>query len=274
MSVGIGNMCAQPAVSFSMSPIPGVTITTPESSAFADAIQSVVDPAVLPDIRDVLQFCYVLKNNTGKFIVLYSTRWALPDASGQITPWDATWYNLATPRNGDAIAEGSSRLVSPIFRLGISGRGPTGPALAKQLQRMLLAFRSKQRIPVSLETIILEDGKAMGADATNAIARARGYLDGERQFADLVSRTVADRGDVRQLLSTLAAGPKDPRTYGLSHPPQYEEYVTLRQQNLATALLGLVPPGTAAEEFPNRIQERLSWIQASVAAKRNLHIAR
>lgn len=75
-------VAADPNYSFKEASMPGVTIINSNSPEFLPAVNSLVDPAILPSIQAVLPFSYVLKNNTSKFIIVYSTRWTLTDPSG------------------------------------------------------------------------------------------------------------------------------------------------------------------------------------------------
>ena len=241
-----------------------MTVVVPGSSTFSAAVQSIVDPIVFADIQPLLPFCYVLQNNTDRFIIAYSTRWTLTDSSGTATTEDATWWNLSSFRGGDAIAPGASRLVSPIFRLGVASFGPTGSALSKQLQQTLADFNRQDKVAVSLETVIFDDGTAIGTDATGAIASARAYLDGEREVSDLISQTMASQGDVMQLLTTLA-GPPGAKSY-MSNPPRYEESLTARKRLVASLLLHRIQSGNAADQ--------LELFQQSIANKSIVNIVK
>jgi hypothetical protein len=221
--IGIAPMNAEPNYSFKKTSLSGVTIIDSKSPEFMTAVTPLVDPAVFPSIQAILPFSYVLKNNTNKFIIVYSTRWTLIDSSGQVTTQDRTWWNLSTLRDGDAIAPGASRFVSPIFRLGVPRVGPTGDALSHQIERTLAQFSSKAKVETSLETVIFEDGSAVGTDATNATAQAQAYLDAERQVLDDVAARkngeASQQGDIKQVLSGMASGP---RSWKMSNPPLYE----------------------------------------------------
>jgi hypothetical protein len=249
-------MNSEPLVSFHMPLVPGVTLIVPGSAAFSAAAQSVVDPLVFADIEPLLPFCYVLRNNTDKSIIVYSTRWTLTDSLGTSTTQDATWWNLSSFRGGDAIEPGASRLVSPIFRLGVTSFGPTGSALSKQLRQTLADFNRQDKLAVSLETVIFADGTAIGTDATGAIVSARAYLDGEREVKDLFAQTMAAQGDVIQLLTNLV-GPPGARTY-VSNPPQYEESLAARKRSLANSLLHLIQPGSNAADRLKPFQQKIA----------------
>lgn len=256
------NIMAQTVTFQSLSsPSARVSVITPESRGFTAAIQSLVEPAVLPLIEGILPFCYVLTNSSDKFIIAYSTRWTLIDSSGQATFQDRTWWNLTTLRGGDAIAPGASKFVSPIFRLGVPNVGPTGSALSRELQRMVSAFATKKSVVASLETVIFEDGSAFGTDATNAVAQAQAHLDGERRLSDLISRVTAAQGDVTKALNSLVPSPSGPRTYVSSNPPQYDERVVQRQQSLASLLVRMTP-------------DQLEAFKQRVAKNRNLNIVK
>jgi len=89
--------------------------------------RSLVDPAVWADIQPLLPYCYVLTNDSARTIIVYSTRWGLTDGAGRLISHDHTWWNLATLQGGDAIGPGTSRLVAPVFRLGMRGLGLRDP---------------------------------------------------------------------------------------------------------------------------------------------------
>jgi len=246
-----------------MAPLTGVETITPASPEFTNAVQSLVDPAILPDIQSILAFCYVLRNNSAKTIIVYSTRWALTDGSGRVISHDSTWWNLATLQGGDAIGPGASRFVSPIFRLGMSRVGPTGPALALAVQRTLAAFAPKAEVDVSLETVVFSDGIALGRDATNAVAQARGYLDAERQLSDLISQTSAAGGDVAQLLTSSMPARSSPPIFQGSNPPGYDDTLSRHRQVVVSLLLKRIQVGS-----PNPVEA----FQRNIAMKRYLTI--
>jgi hypothetical protein len=259
--VAITPMSADPQYVFHPVSLPGVTLIEANTPEFLPLVTSLVDPAVLSSIQPVLPFSYVLKNTSNKFIIVYSTRWTLIDSAGNVTTQDRTWWNLSTLRDGDAIAPGASRLVSPIFRLGVSNAGPTGAALSRQIQRTLGAFTSKARVETSVETVIFEDGSAVGTDATNATAQAQAYLDAEREVVDNLSSQAA----TTQAFSSVAAGP---RTYKISNPPQYEESLALYRQSFTSAFASLMQSNSVSAT------SRLEEIQQNVTKKRSLNIFR
>ncbi len=253
-------MNANPQYVFHRASLPGVTIIEPHSPEFHSEVVSVVDPAVSSDVQPVLPFSYVLKNISDKFIIVYSTRWTLTDSAGAVTTRDCNWWNLSTLRDGNAIAPGESRLVSPIFRLGVPRAGPTGNGLSRQLERILAAFDSKAKVETTVETVIFEDGCAFGPDATNATGQAQAYLDAQREVANaLASQNAA------QTLAEMAAGP---RAYVMSHPAQYQESLAYYRKNFASLLLALM------QSKLTDVALRLDQIQENVAQKRNLTIVR
>jgi hypothetical protein len=260
-------MLANSNYSFQDASLPGVTIINSNSPEFLPAVNSLVDPTILSNIQAILPFSYVLKNNTSKFIIVYSTRWTLTDPSGQVTTQDRTGGTLSTLRDGDAIAPGASRLVSPIFRLGVRNAGPAGSALSQKIERTIAAFSSKAKVEISLETVIFEDGKAVGTDATNATAQAQACLDAERQvLEDLAAQkgSQSANADVKQLLSGQASGP---RAWPMSNPPQYDEGLAMYRHSLATTLLRQLQQNSIGTDA-------LSQIEQSVESKRNLRISR
>lgn len=180
-------MNTNPQYVFRKASVPGVAIIEPNSPEFHSKVDSIVDPAVLFHIWPVLPFSYVLENISDKCIIVYSTRWTLTDLAGNITTRDYNWWNLSTLRGGDAIASGESRLVSPIFRLGVPTAGPIANGRSRQLQRTLAAFSAKAKVETTVETVIFEDGRAFGADATNASVQAQAYLDAEHQVANALA---------------------------------------------------------------------------------------
>lgn len=260
LRLAAGSMNANPQYVFHKASLPGVTIIEPTSPEFNSEVACVVDPAVLSDIQPVLPFSYVLKNTSDKFIILYSTRWTLTDLAGKVTTRDCNWWNLSTLRDGDAIAPGESRLVSPIFRLGVRNVGPTGSALSRQLQRTLAAFDSKTKVETRVETVIFEDGRAFGPDATTATGQAQAYLDAEREIADaLGSKNAA------QTLTAMAAGP---RSFVMSNPAQYQESLIYYRKNFASILLPLM------QSKSTDAASRLDRVRENVAQKRSLNIVR
>ncbi len=251
--------------------LPGVEIIQPNTLKFLTAVTSLVDHEVLPSIQPVLPFSYVLRNTSDKFVIVYSTRWTLTDSAGNVTTQDRTWWNLSTLRDGDAIAPGASRLVSPIFRLGVANAGPTGPALSRQIQQTLDAFTSKARVETSVETIVFEDGSAVGTDATNATGQAQAYLDAQRQMVDSFnSQTALAGGNVDQSTSSVAAGP---RTYKMSDPPQYEESLALYRQSF-TSVFGNLTASKSMSEMSVTASSTIEAFQRNVAKKRSLNIFR
>jgi len=250
-------MDAGPTYIFSTASLPGTDIIRPDAPEFRAAVNCLVDPAVLSTIQPVLPFSYILRNTSNKYIVVYSTRWTLTDSTGTVTSQDRTWWNLSTLRDGDAIAPGASRLVSPMFRLGVPGAGPTGAELSQKIERTLSTFASKQTVVTSLETVVFEDGLAVGADATNATAQAQAYLDAERQIVDSIQ--TAGHAELQQALGSFVAGA---RTYKMSNPPQYDESLALYRRTFASALLARMRPSD------------LDRLQQNVANKRNLDIFR
>lgn len=253
-------MNANPQYVFHKASLPGVTIIEPNSPEFHSEVASVVDPSVLSDIRAALPFLYVLKNISDKLIIVYSTRWTLTDSAGNVTTRDCNWWNLSTLRDCDAIAPGESRLVSPIFRLGVPTVGPTGTGLSRQLQRTLAAFNSKAKVETTVETVIFEDGRAFGPDATNATGQAQAYLDAEREVANALAS-----GTAAQALAAMAAGP---RTFVISNPAQYHERLVYYRKNFASLLLALI------QSKSKDVASRIDKIQENVAQKRSLNIVR
>ena len=202
-------MKSEPIFSFNSVFISGVNVIPPRSDTFAAKVNEIVDPAVLSDVQTILPFTYILQNSSDKNIIAYAGRWILTDDGGHVTTTIATWWNLSTLKGGDAIAPGESRLVSPIFRLGIRNYGPTGTALQRQVQRFASSVSSKVRVELFVDSVIFEDGKAFGPDLTNTAARAQAFLDAERAVANAPSSelavaasqatTASQAGSVRQV---------------------------------------------------------------------------
>jgi len=114
-----------------------------------------------------------------------------------------------------------------------------------------------------LETVIFDDGTAIGRDATNAVAQAKGYLDAERQVSDLVSQTIAAGGDLVQLLTGLMPAQPKSRTYQGSSPPGYDDTLRRHRQTVSSLLLRGIQLGN-----PDPVET----FHRNVGAKRHLNI--
>lgn len=64
-------MNAEPVITFDLPVVPGITVIDAASGEYSQAIQSLVDPAVFPEIQPLLQYCFVLQNHSGMAIPLY-----------------------------------------------------------------------------------------------------------------------------------------------------------------------------------------------------------
>ena len=252
-------MKSEPEFLFHAQNIPGVEVIYPRSDQFAAAIKTTVDPAVLPDIQDLLPFTYVLRNISNKTIIAYSSRWTLTDAMGHVNTTNATWWNLSTLTGGDVIEPKDARLVSPIFRLGVRSYGPTGATLQRQVERFASLFGSKSGVELSIDTVIFDDGTAFGPDLTNTVARAQAFLDAERQVADKSSFEIA-----KSLASTRPANRFTP----LSNPPTYQECLAHYRR--------LILDGLSQVSIANKsdTSTTLSSLRHNVERKRGLAIVK
>lgn len=184
-----------------------VSLTAPSSPGFAQALSKVPVSTSAADVTTLLPFSVVITNNTEHEVILYSVAWVFEDASGKMTRRTATWFNLATFHDGDALPAHASRLVSEVYRLGM----PLGPQseLIKSSSVELNAFYAKQStLTVSLDVVIFDDGRVIGPDLGNHSNFAKAHINAERDFGDeitLLWKKGTTQSDLMESLRTARA---------------------------------------------------------------------
>jgi hypothetical protein len=186
-------MFAQSSITLEPTPvsrvaIAAVNVNDPQQKSSIDKI-----PA---EFRPILKYCYFIRNDFEETIVSYSTRWTRSSTSTVPQSFDATWWDLDTLRGGDTIAPGELRLVTPIYGLGVRD-ADISVTIQEQVKRFLLDHDSAKAVKVSLDSIILEDGRAFGPDRGQAVAGAQAHIDVRKHLSRGLLERLA-RGDSRE----------------------------------------------------------------------------
>ena len=186
----------------------GIEITPYSSPGFAVKASAAAPASV--DFTPLYPFSFVLTNHTGHPIVAYSTLWAVKDAGGIVTPHYGLVGSLRLSTIG-RIPNGADRLVTLVTE-------PSGMAAIMSQEiahaegdvlRAEYMFSNASSVDISLETVMLDDGLALGPDSNHAILRLRGEADGSKKLAADVLTAFNGGGKkaVVDLLSGIVDGP-------------------------------------------------------------------
>jgi len=186
----------------------GIEITPYFSPGFAGKASAAAPASV--DFTPLYPFSFVLTNHTGHPIVAYSTRWAVKDASGVVTPHYALVGSLRMSTIG-RIPNSADRLVTPVNEpSGMAARISLEIAHAEgDVLRAVDMFSNNSSVAVSLEAVALDDGLVLGPDSNHVIPRLRGEGDGSKKLASDVLTAFNGGGKqaVLDLLNGIVDGP-------------------------------------------------------------------
>jgi hypothetical protein len=199
MQVGM----AQPALTVkSLLPDePGVYLLPPSSPRFAQAVAT--DFEYVRDLAALHPYSVVLVNDTEKDIIAYSLRWIARDPDGKAIRREESNCSFSSGMLSEepALGSRSAHVLIPVGDLIIAGPGPWNPAKTKALNDQLAFLERFRDTTVTLDSVVFDDGSAVGQDPKGWIPRWKALLDAGRDLAGVVGRT-ADP-DVRSELEEM-----------------------------------------------------------------------
>jgi len=223
----------------------GVKMAPYGSPEFQSLFPSLVNPASAVGADGIYPYSFVLTNTTKKTILMYSAQWEYDGpfknrANITFNTWNLTGLQDAT---SDDIGPGTSRLVTPIMRLGRLP-GPNAQTVSTSLASLLPKFLKSSSVVVKLQSVLWDDFSSSGPDGGNGVAHALAYLAAER---DLMQEIVSAWGPsnnaaaVTQILSQ-EAGPS-PGRMGVNASEGYEAAYKVYKQSRARSLSRLAANG-------------------------------
>jgi len=187
---------SQPMITIASLESEGVVLLPFSSPEFSKAL----DPARDPALDRLLPYAVLIKNGSGRTIIAYSVRWLHTDTAERVGLSEATVFDFSIFPSSSSLAPGENRVVSTTRGLGYPWLRYA--QIQGKADNTLAMFARQRRIVVSLESVLFEDGTAIGPDSNHWIQRWHARIEADR---DIYNRVISDPLAARSALQSMAA---------------------------------------------------------------------
>lgn len=187
---------------------PEVAMITPGDPEFGEAVSRFLHPESAPFAATILPYSVILRNESGLRITSICGRWVLKNWNGNEITHTSVLQLLRMP------PPVATLFLSPLTGMGLAI--PHNPQLRIGRRHHWpdqALFEHQTSIAVELDSVLFEDGRVIGPDAANTIAKLRSSLAAEADlFSELLTKEgLALEAHLRDLVASAQPGPSPAR---------------------------------------------------------------
>lgn len=182
---------------------PGIEVRLATDTLYRNSIAANINES---EFR-LLPYSLLISNNTSKTIRAYTVKMAFKGPSGALGGRVRQYFNFERRSNGTEIEPGEVHFVNVLRSIKLRRVAPGASGLTSQpgeppdeLEKLL---RSQATVVLSVDLVVLADGRILGANEAKTLSFLDQYLRSEREFAQTIQSQLKRGASVEQIRRNL-----------------------------------------------------------------------